>query len=183
MKLWKLAIILLVITIALPVTCIGVDMLSNQGKEAIVFLEHKNNVRGQLVSGHFPGKTLSGEEYTFDAERSVLTCRQNPGINGSLKVLVGTTQSLMQDAGYGISTRLLGVPSYPANVDGINIDGVLEDGTVLIRYNGSSIRLSPGQRWVKVYTENVETDDYRVKLTNTEIIKNNGKIRLEPAIV
>ncbi|WP_424356901.1 hypothetical protein [Methanocella sp. MCL-LM] len=178
MQKWKLAIIILAVGIAIPLACISLDQLSLSGEDSIVFIEHKNNTRGQLVYGNYTGKTISGEEYVYDAENSVLTCVDNSRINSSLKLLVGTTQSLMQDAGYGISTRLLGVSACPANTDGINIDDVLDDGTVLLRYNGSSIRLSPGQRWVRVYSENVETDGYRVKLTNTEIIRNNGKIRL-----
>ena len=178
MKKWKLAIVILAVGIAIPLACISLDQLSLSGEESIVFIEHKNNTRAQLVYGNYTGKTISGEEYVYDAQNAVLTCIDNSRINSSLKLLVGTTQNLMQDAGYGISNRLLGVSSYPAKADGISIDAVLDDGTVLLRYNGSSLRLSPGQRWVNVYTENVETDDYRVKLTNTEIIRNNGKIRL-----
>jgi hypothetical protein len=165
--------------IAVPAACIIVDQFPGHEGDSVVFIEYKNNSRGQLVSGHYPGKLLDGEEYAYDAENSLLTsCAGNFDFNGSMKALVGTTQSLMQDAGYGVSTSLSSIYSYPQAVCGIKIDTVFDDGTVILTYNGSSITLSPGQRWVRVYTENLETDDYRVKMTNTEIIRNNGKIRL-----
>lgn len=178
MKKWKLAIILLAIVIIIPVACLIIDQVPGYGGDSVLFIEYKNNTRGQLVSGHYTGIILGSEEYVYDAENSLLTSTKDLDLNGSLKALVGTTQSLMQDAGYGVSTGLSGIYSYSQVVCGIKIDRVFDDGTVILNYNGSSIKLSPGQRWVRVYTENLETGDYRMKVTNTEIIRNNGKIPL-----
>lgn len=178
MKKWKLAILIMATVIAIPVACIVLDQLHIYGEDTIVFLEYKNNTRGQLVYGNYTGELISGEEYVYDPESSKLTLAGNPSINSSLKVILGTTRSLMQDAGFGISTHIMGIYSYPDALGEIKIDDVLEDGTVYLTYNGTPIQLSPGQRWVRVYSENLDTDDYRVKLTSTEIIRNNGKIPL-----
>lgn len=176
MKKWKLAILLVALVIALPAACIVFDQVQHMEGNTIVFLEHKYNTRGQLVSGNYTGSVLSGEGYVYDAENSLLEWPGSEYVNGSLKVLVGTTRSLMQDAGDGITTQISGISSLPSTVSGLNVEEVLDDGTVVLRYNGSIIRLAPGERWEKVSSHDLETDSYRVKLVSTDMIRNNGKI-------
>lgn len=176
MKLWKLAILMAAVVIAIPAACIILDKSPVYQGDSVVFLEYKNNTRGQLVYGNYGGEILDSEEYVYDPEHELLSCTGIPELNSSLRALVGTSRSLMQDAGYGVSTRLAAMYSNQSLANGLAVDTVFDDGTVELTYNGSRIKLSPGQRWVRVYTENLETDDYRVKLTNTEFIRNNGKI-------
>ena len=178
MKTWKLAMFLLAIVLIVPVVCLAIDQIKQSGDDTIVFIEYKNNARGQLIDGTYAGRTLSGQEYVYDAEKGLLTCTENVYVNSSLKALLGTTQSLMQDAGNGLSAQINEIYSLPTSASGVKICEVLENGTVILQYNGSVIRLAPGERWEQIYSENIRTDDYRVKIVKSDIIKNNGRIRV-----
>jgi len=167
---------LLAIVIIVPCVCLAIDQMKQTSGDSIVFIEHKTNARGQLIYGTYAGETLSGQEYIYDAENELLTCTEKLYVNSSLKALVGTTHSRMQAAGNGLSTQISGIYSLPAYAGRVKISEVLENGTVILLYNGSVIRLAPGERWEQIYSENVETRDYRVKIVNSDIIKNNGKI-------
>lgn len=178
MKKWKLVAFALAMLIAVPAICLTLEALSGEGTSTVVFLEHRNSARGYLQSGNYTGNTLSGEDYVYDAQDSLLTCSEADSFDGSLKALVGTTRALMQDAGNGVTTSLQGVYSVPTTAGGLKIEAVLDDGTVIFKYNGTRIRLAPGERWETIYSDSLGTADYQLRLVRSDSIRNNGKIKL-----
>jgi hypothetical protein len=176
-KRWLAAAILAIIA-AVPLFCIAIELAGNPGygEGSVIFLEHKTSVRGRLVNGTYPARSLSEQGYWYDPGQKVLAGLSLPA-NGSIKAILGVSRSLMQDAGDGTASEAHGIYSLPwRGAEGITLEAILPDGTVTLTYNGSQITLAPGERWERVTTEIVEAPEYSIRLIKGDAIRNNGAL-------
>ena len=170
-----IAVSLIAIAVALPLFCITAERMSapGYGNGSIVFIEHIRQTHGRLITGTYPAPSLTGMNYLYDAGRRLLE-GGDLKTNDSLRVVLGISESLSQDAGSGATGKAYGVCDMPSGAGGITVEGLSPDGTVTLSYNGSKIVLSPGERWETISTEAVSTSEYAILLIRSDLIRNDG---------
>ena len=170
-----LVILIVALAIAAPLLCVAAEHLSapSAGDGSVVLVEHLSQCRGWLINGTYPATTLAGKDYLYDAGRKLLDAG-GIRVNDTLRVVLGVSESLSQDAGSGAAGDAYGIYRLPSIVEGIAIDSLAPDGTVTLAYNGSTIVLSPGERWETISTDTVCTPDYSIRFMRSDAIKNDG---------
>lgn len=175
MKKWMIALTLIAIAVAVPLICSIVEKIGTPppGNGSVVLVEHMKQTRGRLVNGTYEAVQLGSPDYSYDASRRLL---DGSGLetNGSLRVVLGITESLSQDAGSGVSGDAYGIYELPASAGDLSVDALAPDGTVTLNYNGSRIVLAPGERWETISTEAVSTPNYSIRYTRSDMIRNQG---------
>jgi hypothetical protein len=175
MKKWMIALTLVAIAVAVPLICSIVEKIGTPpaGNGSVVLVEHMKQTRGRLVNGTFEAVQLGRPDYSYDA-----SLRQLDGsgleTNDSLRVVLGVTESLSQDAGSGMAGDAYGIYELPASAGDVAVDALASDGTVTLTYNGSRIVLAPGERWETISTEAVITPNYSIRYTRSDVIRNQG---------
>ena len=94
--------------------------------------------------------------------------------NDSLRVVVGVTEGLSQDAGSGTAGDAYGIYALPASAGDVAVEALSPDGTVTLKYNGSRIVLAPGERWETISTEVACTPNYSIRYTPVGHYKKSG---------
>jgi hypothetical protein len=177
MKKWMIALTLVALAVAVPLICTLAERVASPepGDGSIVLVEHAKQTRGRLVNGTYPAQQLAGQNYQFDAYQRQLA---GSGLvtNDSLRVVLGVTEGLSQDAGSGTAGDVYGIYALPASAGDVAIEALSPDGTVTLTYNGYRIVLAPGERWETIATEVACTPDYSICYTRSDTIKNQGFI-------
>jgi hypothetical protein len=175
MKKWMIALALLAIAAAVPLACMLAENLSAPapGDGSVLLVEHMKQTRGRLVNGTYPAETLGGTEYQYDAFSRQMDV-SGLQANDSLRVVLGVTEGLSQDAGSGTAGTVYGIYEIPASAGDVAVEGLAPDGTVTLAYNGSRIVLAPGERWETISTEVACTPEYSIRYTRSDMIRNQG---------
>jgi hypothetical protein len=175
MKKWMIALTLIALAVAVPLICTLAERITAAapGDDSIVLVEHAKQTRGRLVNGTYPAQQLDGPDYQFDASRRLL---DGSGLvtNDSLRVVLGVTEGLSQDAGSGTAGDVYGIYALPSSAGDVAVEALSPDGTVTLTYNGSRIVLAPGERWEAISTEVASTPDYSIRYILSDTIKNQG---------
>jgi hypothetical protein len=175
MKKWMIALTLVALAVAVPLICSLAENIGApaSGNGSVVLVEHMKQTRGRLVNGTFDAVQLDGPDYSYDASRRLL---DGSGLetNDSLRVVLGISEGLSQDAGSGVAGDAYGIYQLPASVGDVAVDALAPDGTVTLNYNGSSIVLAPGERWETIGTEAVCTPNYSICYIRSDVIRNQG---------
>lgn len=175
MKKWKLAFALLAVGTAVPTACMLAERIvaPGPGDGSVVLIEHLKQTRGQLVNGTYPAASLDGHGYQFDAVRRQIS---GSGItaNDSLRVVLGFTETLAQDAGSGTAGDIYGIREMPACAGDVAVESLAPDGTVTLTYNGTRIVIAPGERWETISSEVACTPEYAIKFMRSDAIRNQG---------
>jgi hypothetical protein len=166
---------LVALAVAVPLICTLAAHLAapEPGDGSIVLVEHAKQIRGRLVNGTYPAQQLAGPNYQFDASQRLLA---GSGLvaNESLRVVLGVSEGLSQDAGSGTAGEAYGIYALPANPGDVAVEALSLDGTVTLNYNGSRIVLAPGERWETIETKVASTANYSIRYTLSDTIKNQG---------
>lgn len=173
-----IAIILLLAALLPPAACYLLESYATPGYsgDTALFIEHINHTRGKLTFGNYSGQKLSDLDYIYDAEKRVLTpIKEAPA--GEFIALLGSGKGLSWDAGSGTSNMIYAISDLPAEVDGMTVQSISADGTVTISYKGVTISLAPGQRWENVTSCRIDDPECRMRLTGTDIIRNQGFLK------
>jgi hypothetical protein len=110
-----IALTLVAIAVAVPLIRSIVEKIGTPppGNGSVVLVEHMKQTRGRLVNGTYEAVQLGGPDYSYDSGH-----RQLGGsgleINDSLRVTLGVTESLSQDAGSGVTGDAYGIYELPA---------------------------------------------------------------------
>ena len=171
--------IILLLAVLLPIAaCYLLESYVTPGHsgDTALFIEHINHTRGKLTFGNYSGQTLNDLDYVYDAEkRALMPIKEAP--SGEFIALIGSGKGLSWDAGSGASNEIYAITGFPAEVDGMIIQDIADDGTVTILYDGSMISLAPGQRWENVTSCRIDDPECRMRLTGADIIRNQGFIK------
>lgn len=180
MKYWMIALMLVAIVAAIPLTCMYAEKISaaSPGDGSVVLLEHSKQTRGRLVNGTYPAGNLGSPGYSYDAYQRQLS---GTGLeaNDSLRAVLGVSEGLSQDAGSGTAGEAYGIYELPARTEDVIVEDLAPDGTVTMAYNGNRIVLAPGERWEKIYTDLACTPNYSIKYTRSDVIRNQGFVDKE----
>jgi hypothetical protein len=180
LKKWMIALTLVAIAFAVPVICMLAECFTAPapGDTSVVLVEHARQTRGRLINGSYPARNLDGQDYQFDASLRLLG---GSGLetNDSLRVVLGVTEGLSQDAGSGTTGDIYGIYALPANAGDVAVEDLAPDGTVTLTYNGSRIVLAPGERWEMISTEVACTPEYSIRYTRSDVIRNQGLLAKE----
>lgn len=175
MKKWMITLTLVALAVTVPLICALAEHIAapEPGDGSIVLVEHAKQTRGRLVNGTYPAQQFDGPNYHFDAYQRQLG---GSGLvaNDSLRVVLGITEGLSQDAGSGTAGDAYGIYALPASAGDVAVEALSPDGTVTLTYNGSRIVLAPGERWETISTEVACTPDYSIRYTLSDTIKNQG---------
>jgi hypothetical protein len=170
-----IALTLVAIAVSVPLICMLAESIAAPapGDESVVLVEHMKQTRGRLVNGTYPARNLGGPDYQFDASQRLLG---GSGLetNDSLRVVLGVTEGLSQDAGSGMIGDVYGIYAIPASAGDVAVEGLAPDGTVTLTYNGSRIVLAPGERWETISTEVACTPNYSIRYILSDVIRNQG---------
>jgi hypothetical protein len=170
-----IALTLVALAVAVPLACSLAESLGSPapGNGSVLLVEHLKQIRGRLINGTYPGLQLNGPDYRYDASRRLL---DGSGLktNDSLRVVLGVTESLSQDAGSGVEGDAYGICGLPATAGDVALEALAPDGTVTLTYNGSRIVLAPGERWEAISTDVACTPDYSIRYIRSDLIRNQG---------
>jgi hypothetical protein len=175
MKKWMIALTLVALAVSVPLICLFAEDIGSPapGDSSVLLVEHMKQIRGRLINGTYPAVQLDGPDYRYDASLRLL---DSSGLeaNDSLRLVLGVTKSLSQDAGSGATGDVYGIYGLPASAGDVAVEALAPDGTVTLTYNGSRIVLAPGERWEIISTDVACTPDFSIRYTRSDLIRNQG---------
>ncbi|MGA9140099.1 MAG: hypothetical protein WBZ29_07740 [Methanocella sp.] len=162
-----------------------------------VFIDHQYVAQKNIIETNLTGPQIisyissRGNGYRFDERNRSLSYFSSfiGDVNSTIAIL-GETDFTNGNYQHGYTFRLYDINRTPAEVGGIRISGIDENGNVRLSYRNESFILKPGDEWVRVTSDitvdtvsvcvydnsffNVSTTTAKINVTATDWIKNYG---------
>lgn len=166
--------ILLASSSLLALSCVNQQDEWPISPDKYVFIDHHVHTHGESIEGECPTLYIDFPTYSFSEVEKTLSVRTDFKVDSSVKIIYGDGVSLSGDGGAGAATGLKAVYELPFEQRGLEIVNVEPDGTAHLKYNGLSIILKSGEKWVNTTTKIDTQNSCKRNLTITDRIVNYG---------